>query len=133
MTNIDFTGNLAEDPTLSFTPSGVPVVTLVVIENQPKQNPAGEWVDGEPNRHRVKVWRSQAENVAETVRRGMNVMVKGRLKTEKYEKDGENRYATIVEADAVGVALKFQTATVAKATKSYREVEPAPQEPAGWH
>lgn len=132
MTTIAFTGNLAEDPKLTFTPNGTPVANLVVIENRRTKNAAGEWTDAEPNRYRVKAWRSLAENIAETLRTGTNVMVVGNLQTEKYDKDGETRYSTVVMADAVGVSLQFQTAKVEKATKPYREVEPATQEPAGW-
>lgn len=126
MTSIDFTGNLAEDPQIQFTPSGVPVANLVVIENRRTKDANGEWTDAEPNRYRVKAWRSLAENIAETLHKGTNVIVKGSLQTEKYDKDGETRYATTVVADVVGVSLQFQTATVEKSTKPNRPAEDAP-------
>lgn len=130
MTTIDFTGNLAEDPKLTYTPSGVPVANFVVIENRRTKNGDGEWVDAEPNRYRVKAWRSLAENIAETLATGMNVMVKGSLQTERYDKDGETRFATTIVAESVGVSLQWQTAQVEKSTKPQRSADPFEPEPA---
>lgn len=123
MSTITFKGNLADDPQLTYIPSGAAVVELVVIENQPTKNEDGSWEDGVPNRFEVKAWRGLAENVAASIAKGTNVTITGRIKTEKWtDKDsGENRSKQIVVADDIAVSLKYQTATVSKAARAADE------------
>lgn len=117
MTNISFDGNLAEDPQLRFTTSGIAVADLVVLEN--RRHKDGEtYVDDEPNRYRVQVWRQLAENVAESLTKGMHVLVVGQVKTDRWEtNEGETRYTQVIDARHIGPDLTYQTATVTKATK----------------
>lgn len=130
MSTITFTGNLADNPQLRFTTTGVPVAELVVIENRRRRDDAGEWVDDEPNRFRVKAWRQTAENIAESLTKGASVTVTGWIKTERWEdKDtGENRYAQHVEADEVSVPLRWQSVTITKIAKRQQISEADPTE-----
>ena len=118
MSTLTFHGNLAQDPELIFLPDGTPKAELVVIENRRRKNTAGEWVDVEPNRFRVKVYRQMAEHAAETLTTGAHVTVVGTIKTDRWEdKDtGQARTAQHVDADDVSVSLRYQTAHVTNAS-----------------
>jgi single-strand DNA-binding protein len=62
-----------------------------------------------------------AENVAESLQRGMRVMVQGRLKQRSYEtKEGEKRTSIELEVDEIGPSLRYATAQVTR-TSSSRE------------
>ena len=114
MSTIALTGNLAFDPELRFTPNGIAVAELIVLENRrTKRN--GEWVDDEPNRFPVTVWRQQAENAAASLTKGAEVLVIGEMKTDTWEdNEGQTRFKQYVEASHIGAGLQFQTATVSR-------------------
>ncbi len=78
-----------------------------------------DWEDGEGLFLSCAVWRQAAENVAESLQRGMRVVVQGRLKARSYEtREGEKRTVFEIEVEEVGPSLKFATAKVARATRS---------------
>lgn len=122
MADIDFTGNLADEPEIRFTPNGRQVTRLRVIENRRRQNPdTGKWEDAEPNAFNVHVWRSLGENTGESLHKGQSVFVKGYIVTDRWpdKETGESRTAQVVVAERIGPDLKWQTVEVAKApTKS---------------
>jgi single-strand DNA-binding protein len=118
-TQITLVGNSVEDPELRFTPSGA-AVSKFRIACTPRffDKNSNEWKDGETLFLTVNCWRQMAENVAETVQRGMRVIVQGRLKQRSYEtKEGEKRTVYEVEADEVGPSLKMASAKVTKTTR----------------
>lgn len=115
-TTITIVGNLVEDPNLRFTPSGQPVATFR-IASTPRflDKQTNEWKDGDALFLTCNVWRQAAENCAESLQRGMRVIVQGRLKQRSYEtKEGEKRTVYEVEVDEVGPSLKNATAKVNK-------------------
>lgn len=117
---ITMIGNLADDPELRFTPSGVAVAKFRMAMT-PRDKAAGgtEWKDGEPLWMSVTCWRSLGENVAESLIRGMRVVVHGRLKSRTYETTaGEKRTVTELEAEAVGPELTWATAKVQRKSRS---------------
>ena len=119
-TVITLVGNLVDDPELRFTPSGAAVAKFR-IASTPRflDKQTNEWKDGESLFLTCNVWRQAAENVAESLQRGMRVMVQGRLKQRSYEtKEGEKRTVYEVEVDEVGPSLKYATAKVNKTTRS---------------
>lgn len=121
MTSISIAGNLAADPEIRFTPGGIAVARLTVIENRRRRTDDGQgWEDSEPNDYRVQVWGSQAENVAESCGKGDRVVVVGSIVTDRWadKESGESRTAQYVKAAEVAVSLRYQTARVAKATRS---------------
>jgi single-strand DNA-binding protein len=78
-----------------------------------------EWKDGESLFLTCNVWRQPAENVAESLQRGMRVIVQGRLRQRSYEtKEGEKRTVFEVEVDEVGPSLRSATAKVTRANRS---------------
>jgi single-strand DNA-binding protein len=119
-TVITLVGHLVDDVELRFTPAGAAVAKFR-LASTPKvfDRQAGEWKDGDSLFLTCNVWREMAENVAESLQRGMRVIVQGRLRQRSYEtKEGEKRTVFEVEVDEVGPALRFATAKVAKAQRS---------------
>jgi single-strand DNA-binding protein len=115
-TVITLVGNLVDDPELRFTPSGAAVAKFRVAST-PRflDKTTNEWKDGESLFLTCNVWRQAAENVAESLQRGMRVIVSGRLKQRSYEtKEGEKRTVYEIEVDEVGPSLKNATAKVNK-------------------
>ena len=118
-TNITLVGNLVDDPELRFTPSGQAVAKFRVAST-PRflDKQTNEWKDGESLFLTCNVWRQAAENVAESLQRGMRVIVQGRLKQRSYEtKEGEKRTVFEVEVDEVGPSLRNASAKVTKASR----------------
>ena len=119
-TVITVVGNLIDDPELRFTPSGAAVANFR-IASTPRtfDKQTNEWKDGEALFLSCSVWRQAAENVAESLQRGMRVIVQGRLKQRSYEtREGEKRTVVELEVDEVGPSLKFATAKVTRASRS---------------
>jgi single-strand DNA-binding protein len=119
-TTITLVGNLVDDPELRFTPSGAAVAKFR-IASTPRymDRQTNEWKDGESLFLSCNVWRQAAENVAESLQRGMRVLVQGRLKQRSYEtREGEKRTVFEVEVDEVGPSLRNATAKVTKTTRS---------------
>ena len=113
-------GNLVEDPELRFTPAGQPVSKFRVASTpRYRDNSTGEWKDGDSLFLTCAVWRQAAENVAESLTRGMRVIVTGRLKQRSYEtKEGEKRTVYELEVDEVGPSLRNASAKVAKVART---------------
>ncbi len=119
-TVITVVGNLVNDPELRFTPAGQPVATFRVASTpRYMDRTTNEWKDGDSLFLTCNVWRQVAENVAESLQRGMRVIVMGRLKQRSYEtKEGEKRTVYEVEVDEVGPSLRNASAKVNKVARS---------------
>ena len=113
-TIITLVGNLTADPELRFTPSGAPVANFTVASTPRTFDRAtSEWKDGDAMFINCSVWRQAAENVAETLTKGMRVIVQGRLKSRSYEtREAERRTVFEIEVDEVGPSLRYATAKV---------------------
>ncbi|MEU0136745.1 single-stranded DNA-binding protein [Streptomyces sp. NPDC006296] len=115
-TVITVVGNLVDDPELRFTPSGAAVAKFRVAST-PRifDRQTNEWKDGEGLFLTCSVWRQAAENVAESLQRGMRVVVQGRLKQRSYEdREGVKRTVYELDVEEVGPSLKNATAKVTK-------------------
>jgi single-strand DNA-binding protein len=119
-TQITIAGNLVDDPELRFTPAGQPVARFRVASTPRfRDNATGEWKDGDSLFLTCNVWRQAAENVAESLTRGMRVIVSGRLRQRSYEtKEGEKRTVYEVEVDDVGPSLRNASAKVNRVARS---------------
>jgi len=118
-TVITVVGNLVDDPELRFTPSGAAVANFR-IASTPRtfDRQTNEWKDGDALFLSCSVWRQAAENVAESLQRGMRVVVQGRLKARTYEtREGEKRTVFEIEVEEVGPSLKYATAKVTRTTR----------------
>ena len=113
-TIITLVGNLTADPELRFTPSGAPVANFTVASTPRTFDRAtSEWKDGDAMFINCSVWRQAAENAAETLTKGMRVIVQGRLKSRSYEtRESERRTVFEIEVDEVGPSLRYATAKV---------------------
>jgi single-strand DNA-binding protein len=119
-TQITIAGNLVDDPELRFTPAGQPVARFRVASTPRfRDNSTGEWKDGDSLFLTCNVWRQAAENAAESLTRGMRVIVSGRLRQRSYEtKEGEKRTVYEVEVDDVGPSLRNASAKVNRVARS---------------
>jgi single-strand DNA-binding protein len=119
-TQITIAGNLVDDPELRFTPAGQPVARFRVASTPRfRDNATGEWKDGDSLFLTCNVWRQAAENVAESLTRGMRVIVSGRLRQRSYEtKEGEKRTVYEIEVDDVGPSLRNASAKVNRVARS---------------
>jgi single-strand DNA-binding protein len=113
-TVITVVGNLTADPELRFTPSGAAVASFTVASTpRTFDRQTNEWKDGEALFLRCSIWRQAAENVAETLQRGMRVIVQGRLQQRSFEtREGEKRTVIEMQVDEVGPSLRYATAKV---------------------
>jgi single-strand DNA-binding protein len=118
-TPITVVGNLVADPELRFTSTGQPVASFRIASTPRTRDAAsGEWKDGDSLFLTCNVWRQAAENVAESLQRGMRVIVTGRLKQRNYEtKEGEKRTVYEVEVDDVGPSLRNASAKVNRVSR----------------
>lgn len=116
-TIITVCGHLVDDPELRFTPSGAAVAKFRVASTpRTFDKQTNEWKDGESLFLSCQVWRQAAENCAETLQKGMRVIVQGRLKQRSYE-DKQQVKRTVFELDVeeIGPSLRSATAKVTKA------------------
>ncbi|MEU5663668.1 single-stranded DNA-binding protein [Streptomyces longwoodensis] len=115
-TVITVIGNLVDDPELRFTPSGAAVAKFRVASTpRTFDRQTNEWKDGESLFLTCSVWRQAAENVAESLQRGMRVLVQGRLKQRSYEdREGVKRTVYELDVEEVGPSLRNATAKVTK-------------------
>ena len=125
---VTLTGNLTDDPELRFTPNGVAVANFRLAVDQRVWDTDG-WKDGESSYFRVNVWRDQAEHVSRSLQKGARCVVVGRLKSRSWETpEGQRRSAVEVDAEEVGMSLRF--APVAAGPAQPTLAEPAPDRPA---
>ncbi|MDO4259735.1 MAG: single-stranded DNA-binding protein, partial [Actinomycetaceae bacterium] len=115
-TVITVIGNLTNDPELRFTQSGAAVADFTVASTpRTFDRNANEWRDGETLFLRCSVWREMADNVAESLRKGMRVIVQGRLTQRSYEtREGERRTVVELQVDEVGPSLRRASAKVTR-------------------
>lgn len=116
-------GNLTADPELRFTPSGSAVANFTIAQT-PKtfDRNSNEWVEGEAVFMRCSIWREAAENVAESLSKGMRVIGVGKLKSKSYDaKEGGRRTVLEMELDAIGPDLRFATAKVERSARGNGE------------
>ncbi len=117
---VTIVGNLTDDPELRYTPNGAAVVNFTVaVSRRFKDEATQQWKDGDTSFLRCSAWRSLAENVAESLTRGMRVIVTGRLRQRSWEtQDGDKRNTVEIEVDEIGPSLKWATTKVEKQSRS---------------
>lgn len=112
-------GNATEAPELRFTPGGDAVTNFGIAVNFRRKAADGTWEDGEPSFFNCTAWRTLAENVAETVTKGMRLVIVGTLKMRYWQtEEGDKRSAVDVTVDSIGPELKWATATVTRNEKT---------------
>ena len=117
---ITIVGNLVDDPQLRYAANGSAVANFRVASTPRfRDQQSGEWKDGDSLFLTCNVWRQPAENVAESLQRGMRVIVSGRLRQRSYEtREGEKRTVYEIEVDEVGPSLRSASAKVTRSARS---------------
>lgn len=111
-------GNVANEPELRFIPSGKAVVSFTVVQNNRVKDGDG-WKDGEPTFFRCNAWEGMAENIAESLTKGMNVIVTGGMYTRAWEDREKNKRTSLeLRVEAIGPNLRRATAKVQKVSSS---------------
>jgi len=127
---VTLTGNLTDDPELRFTPNGVAVANFRLAVDQRVWDSDG-WKDGESSYFRVNVWRDQAEHVSRSLHKGARCVVVGRLKSRSWETpEGQRRSAVEVDAEEVGMSMRFAPAAAPAEAATAEPAAPAKATPA---
>jgi single-strand DNA-binding protein len=115
--SVTLVGNLVDDPELRFTPSGVAMAKVRFAVNRRYQT-GGEWQE-ETSFFGGTLWREAAENAAESLQKGMRVIVTGSLEQRTWEtQEGEKRSTIEVRIDDIGPSLRWATASVTRTPRS---------------
>ena len=139
-TQFTITGNLTADPELRFTQSGQAVADFTIASTPSTYNrKTNQWEDGNPLFMRCTAWNDCAENIAESLRKGMRVIAQGNLVQRSYEdRNGQQRTVIELRVEEIGPSLRFARAQVAKAPRGQQQMSPnaqaahAAQQQAGW-
>ena len=116
---ITLVGNITDDPELRFTPSGSAVANFTIAVNRRFKNQSGQWEDKLDGFFKCNCWRDMAENIAESLQKGMRVMVVGRLQQRSWDdQEGNKRSAFEIQVDEVGPSLRWATASVTKSQRT---------------
>ena len=119
-TTVTVVGNLTAEPDLRFLSSGAAMCKFTVAStSRVLDQESGQWKDGEPLFLRCTAWRDLAEHAAESLAKGMRVVVVGRLRQSQWETDeGAKRSAIGLEVEEVGPSLRFATAKVNRMSRT---------------
>jgi single-strand DNA-binding protein len=101
---------MVRDPELRFANSGTAIAKLGVATNERKKNPdTGQWEDGDTSFWDCTAFGQLAENIGDTLEKGQAVIIRGKIKQEKYEaKDGSGpRTSFGVIIDEIGPNLRW--------------------------
>ncbi|MFJ1900461.1 single-stranded DNA-binding protein [Streptomyces sp. NPDC088115] len=121
-TVVTIIGNLVDEVELRFTPAGAAVAKFRVASTpRTFDKQTNEWKDGESLFLPCSVWRQQAEHAAESLQKGMRVIVQGRLKQRSYEdREGVKRTVFEIDVEEVAPSLLRATAVVTKTAGGQR-------------
>ena len=132
-TTLTITGNVVSDPELRYTSTGQPVASFRIASTPRYLDKAtNTWKDAESLFLSCSAWRQLAENVANSLEKGMRVIVQGRLKQRSYETtSGEKRTVFELDVDEAGPSLRSATVKVARAERSNGQRQATPAATAG--
>lgn len=97
LNKVQLIGNIGKDPEIRFVPNGKQVAKFSMAVNRSSKNKAGESID-DTQWFNIEAWSGLAKVINEHLTQGDRVYIEGRLKTEKYDKNGETKYFTKVVA-----------------------------------
>jgi single-strand DNA-binding protein len=109
-THVTITGNLTDDPEVSFTPNGAAVCNFRLAVTA-RIKDGDRWRDGDTSFYRITAWRQLAEHIGDSLTKGHRVIVIGQLRARSWETpEGERRSVVEVQAEEVGPSLRWATA-----------------------
>ena len=107
--NVVLVGRLTRDPELRYTPSNVAVATFSLAVNRNFKNQAGDY---EADFISCIMWRQQAENFANWLKKGALIGITGRIQTRSYDnQQGQRVYVTEVVAESFQILEKKDNST----------------------
>jgi single-strand DNA-binding protein len=129
-TMVTLVGHVATEPALRITTGGARVTSFRLASTERRfDKGVNDWRDAYTTFFTVTTWRTMAENVCTSVKKGQPVVVHGRLRDSSYEaKDGQWRTVLEVEAFALGHDLSrgistFTKGALASSVNIVRELE----------
>lgn len=113
-TPITIVGNIVAEPELRFTPAGAAVCNFRVASTPRRYNSqTNQWEDGEAMFLTCNAWKQLGENTAESLAKGMRVIVTGKLKQRSFQnREGDNRSVFEIDVEEVGPSLRYATTQV---------------------
>ncbi len=128
-THVAITGNLTDDPEVTFTPNGTAVANFRLAMT-PRVRQGDTWKDGETSFFRITAWRDLATHLADSLSKGDRVIVLGQLRTRSWETpEGDKRSVVEVTAEEVGPSLKWATAKPERTKANGRKAGQVNDEP----
>ena len=128
-THVAITGNLTDDPEVTFTPNGTAVANFRLAVT-PRVKDGEGWRDGDTSFFRITAWRDLATHLGDSLSKGDRVIVLGQLRTRSWETpEGERRSVVEVTAEEVGPSLKWATAKPERTTANGRKAAGFNDEP----
>lgn len=130
---ITVVGNITRDPELKFLNNGQAALRTAVAVNRRWQNRATQEWEERVSYFDVQAYGALAENAANTLTKGMRVVVTGRLEQRSWETETKEKRSVIeINADEIAPSLRYATAQVTKTPRaeggsSYSAPSPAPQ------
>lgn len=110
MATLTVIGNIGDEPSLRFTPSGTPALGFSLAENHRKRDSSGEWQDDGATWRRITVWGDKAEHWAEQLKKGDRILVTGQERLKEFEtRDGGKGKSLELNAQQIGLIPKFST------------------------
>jgi single-strand DNA-binding protein len=117
-THVTITGNLTDDPEVTFTGSGQAVCNFRLAVT-PRVKDGDSWRDGDTSFFRITAWRQLAEHIGDSLSKGDRVIVTGQLRMRAWETpEGDKRSVVEVTAEEAGPSLRWATAKPERASKT---------------
>ncbi|MCD7440279.1 single-stranded DNA-binding protein [Streptomyces lincolnensis] len=127
-------GRLTADPELRFTQAGKAVASIALAFNSRRLNQqTQQWEDGDTFFVRGTVWERFAENATESLAKGMEVLVTGELRTERWEKDGQKYERPALLIRSIAPNLAYAVAKVSKDAASQQNGQGGQRQTAQQH
>lgn len=93
MNKVFIIGHIGQDPQVINKTSGNKIVKFSIASNESYKDKQGNKVEA-TEWHNVTVFGKQADVAEQYFKKGSKILVEGKIKTDKYEKDGQTRYST---------------------------------------
>jgi len=124
---VTLAGNLTDDPEVRFTASGTAVANFTIAcSSRVFDKESGQWRDGDTLFMRCTVWQQSAENLADSLSKGVRVIASGRLRQRSFEtREGEKRTSVELVVDEIGVSLRYATVAITKTARSNGRPNPS--------
>lgn len=108
LNKVQLIGRLGKDPEVRHLDSGMTVSNFSIATSESYTNKQGEKVE-QTEWHNIVARGKLAEIIEKWVTKGMLIYIEGKLKTRKWEKDGQTHYATEIFADSMQMLSKSES------------------------